>query len=136
LDEVGKLFKRVIAARLKTHLSSVGPDLGPDCQFGFRRSTVNAILRVRSLAEETVSHGGVTLTVSLDISNAFNTLPWECIRAALRYHEVPPYLKRVGDYLSDRWISYTGRYDVAHRREMERRVPQGSVLGPPVGPRL
>jgi len=52
---------------------------------------VDAILRVRSLAEEAVSRGGMALAVSLDISNVFNTLPWECIRAALQHHGVPPY---------------------------------------------
>lgn len=47
-----------------------------NCQFGFRegRSTVDAIQRVRSLSAGTVSRGGVVLVVSLDISNAFNTL--------------------------------------------------------------
>ncbi|KAJ8718887.1 hypothetical protein PYW07_016443 [Mythimna separata] len=51
LDEVGKLFKRVIADRLVGHLAQVGPDLA-DGQFGFRRgrSTVDAIMRVRRRA--------------------------------------------------------------------------------------
>jgi len=67
----------------------------------------------------------------LDISNAFNTLPWECISAVLRHHEVPWYLRRlIGEYLRDRKIAYTGRYAIVNEREMERGVPQGSVLGP------
>ncbi|XP_011332975.3 uncharacterized protein LOC105276783 [Ooceraea biroi] len=76
LDEAGKLLKRVIAARLSKHMSEVGPDLA-DSQLGFRggRSTVDAIRRVRSLSEEVTSRGGVVLAVSLDIVNAFNTLP-------------------------------------------------------------
>ncbi|CAK1582636.1 unnamed protein product [Parnassius mnemosyne] len=95
LDEAGKLFERIIADRLVSHLSREGPDLD-DNQFGFRRgrSTIDAITRVRALAEDTVSRGGVVLAVSLDISNAFNTLPWSCIREALNYHRVPPYLRR------------------------------------------
>ena len=92
---------------------------------------MDAVLRVRALAESATTRGGVALAVSLDIANAFNTLPWVCIRAALSYHRVPPYLRRiVADYLRDRWITYVGRYGVDHRREMERGVPQGSVLGP------
>jgi len=72
----------------------VGPDLN-DCQFGFRegRSTVDAILRVRALSHEAICRGGVALAVSLDIANAFNTLPWESIRRALGYHRVPPYMQ-------------------------------------------
>ncbi|KAL0891783.1 hypothetical protein ABMA27_015050 [Loxostege sticticalis] len=77
LDEVGKLLERIISVRLVQHLERVGPNLSPT-QFGFRaeRSTVDAILRVRELADAAVDSGGVLLAVSLDIANAFNTLPW------------------------------------------------------------
>ena len=131
LDEAGKLFERIIAARLVGHLCREGPDLD-DSQFGFRhgRSTVAAISRVRVLAEEAVSRGGVMLAVSLDISNAFNTLPWSCIREALRYHRVPSYLRHiVGAYLSERCVTYVGR-DGVYQHQMSCGVPQGSVLGP------
>ncbi|XP_073967380.1 uncharacterized protein [Choristoneura fumiferana] len=104
LDEVGKLFERIIASRLVKHMTDEGPDLA-DCQYGFRcgRSTVDAILRVKSLAEEAVSQGEVLLAVSLDIVNAFNTLPWETIHEALGFHRAPPYLCRiVRAYLSER----------------------------------
>ncbi|CAK1593609.1 unnamed protein product [Parnassius mnemosyne] len=131
LDEAGKLLERIVADRLVSHLWREGPDLDEN-QFGFRRgrSTIDAITRVRALAEETVSRGGVVLAVSLDISNAFNTLPWSCIREALNYHRVPPYLRRtIGAYLEERCVTYWGR-DGAGRRVMSCGVPQGSVLGP------
>jgi len=45
--------------------------------------------------------------VSLDISNAFNNLPWKCIKAVLCYHRVPRYLRHlIGDYIRDRCIMY------------------------------
>jgi len=71
LDEAGKLFERIIAARLQEHLSQVGPDLAKN-QFGFRkgRSTMDAIRRVRAFAEEATSRGGVAITVSPDIFNS------------------------------------------------------------------
>lgn len=58
LDEAGKLFERILAARLREHLSRSGPDLA-DCQFGFRegRSTIDAISRVKALSEEATSRG-------------------------------------------------------------------------------
>ncbi|CAK9820186.1 Putative 115 kDa protein in type-1 retrotransposable element R1DM [Anthophora quadrimaculata] len=132
LDEAGKLFERVLASRLVSHLSRVGPDLC-EAQYGFRRgrSTVDAIRRVRTLAEAAVSQGGVAIAISLDIVNAFNTLPWGAVREALQYHRVPPYLQRVlGAYLSDRWVEYTGRYGVRREKQVHCGVPQGSVLGP------
>ena len=132
LDEAEKILERVIAGRLVEHLDEVGPGLS-DNQFGFRagRSTIDAILRVKARSEEVVARGGVVLAISLDIANAFNTLPWACIREALVYHNVPPYLCRiVGAYLSDRYISYPGRGGLEERREMSCGVPQGSVLGP------
>jgi hypothetical protein len=133
LDEAGKLFERIIADRLSGHLGHVGPDLSGS-QFGFRRarSTVDAIMRVRSLSTQALSRReGVVLAVSLDIVNAFNSLPWWTIREALRHHRVPPCLMRViGAYLRARYITYPGRDGICHRRGVECGVPQGSVLGP------
>jgi hypothetical protein len=131
LDEVGKLFERIIAARLIRHMECEGPDLA-DCQFGFRRgrSTVDAIQRVKTMANEAVSQGEVVLAVSLDIANAFNSLPWDTIKEALRYHQVPLHLFRIiKSYLSERFITWPGQREWA-RREMRCGVPQGSVLGP------
>ncbi|CAB3235600.1 unnamed protein product [Arctia plantaginis] len=132
LDEAGKLFERVLSARIVRHLCEVGPDLS-DAQFGFRagRSTIDAVMRLRAVTEEAVSCGGVVLAVSLDIANAFNSLPFSCIREALRYHGVPEYLRRlVADYLEERTVMYEDRDGVLRRRAMSCGVPQGSVLGP------
>jgi hypothetical protein len=131
LDEVGKLFERVVVGRLVRHMKEVGPDLA-DNQFGFRsgRSTVDAILRVKHLAEEAAAQGETVLAVSLDIANAFNTLPWATIKEALLYHGVPRYLRRVVEaYLSERFVNFPGRHEWG-QRQMMCGVPQGSVLGP------
>lgn len=132
LDESGKLFERILAARISRHLREVGPDLA-NCQYGFRwgRSTIDAIQCVRDLSEEATSAGDVLLAVSLDIANAFNSLPFECIREALRFHTVPLYLQKViGDYLTGREVMYQAQDGSVHRRLMKCGVPQGSVLGP------
>jgi len=132
LDQKVKLLERIIAGRLVRHLEEVGPDLHGH-QFGFRRarSTVDAILCVRALTEQPVQEGGVVVGVSLDISNAFNSLPWDCIKGALQYHGVPPYLRRIlRAYLSDRWLEYRDNDMVPVARGVYRGVPQGSVLGP------
>jgi hypothetical protein len=77
LDELGKVLERVVAARMEVHMSRALPGL-QEGQYGFRRgrSTTDAIIRVRSLVEEAERRGWVALVVSLDIENAFNSLPW------------------------------------------------------------
>lgn len=77
------------------------------------------------------TQGGVVLAVSLDISNAFNFLPWSRIREAFKWHGVPQYLRNViGKYLRDRWVTYINQKGSICEGELHRGVPQGSVLGP------
>jgi len=112
LDEEAKLFERVIAGRLIRHLEQVGPDLH-ERQYGFRRgrSIVDAILHVRSLVslDSAVREGGVAVEVSLDITNAFNTLPWDRVGRALEEHEIPPYLRRIPGLSVGGWSMGTKR---------------------------
>jgi len=132
IDEEAKLFERILAGRLVDHLEERGPDLHQH-QFGFRRhrSTTDAILRVRASVEAAVRVGRVVICVSLDITNAFNTLPWDRIGGALRHHGVPLYLRRIlRDYFSGRYLEYRGNDGAPIEREVRRGVPQGSVLGP------
>lgn len=132
LDEAGKLFERVLAHRIIRHLAAMGPDLA-DCQYGFRhgRSTIDAVKYVKELSDEAVRCDDVLLAISLDIANAFNTLPFSVIEEALRYHGVPPYLRRVlGNYLRGRRVLYLNRYGRLVRKSVSCGVPQGSVLGP------
>jgi len=76
LDEEAKLFERVIAGRLVRHLEEAGPDLHVR-QYGFRkrRSTIDAVLGVRAYVEAAMQEGREVICISLDISNAFNSLP-------------------------------------------------------------
>jgi len=132
LDEEAKLLERVIAGRLVQHLEETGPDLH-ELQYGFRRnrSTTDAIRRVRSTADAAVREGRVVICVSLDISNAFNTLPWDRIGRALQHHGVPLYLRRIlRGYFAGRSLEYRGEDGAPIEREVRRGVPQGSVLGP------
>lgn len=134
LDKAGKLFERIIVNRFVHHLSCRSLDID-GAQHGFRvgLSTLSAIQRVRGYTDAEVSQGRVVLAVSLDISNAFNTLPWEKIRRALTTHGVPLYLRRVvGAYLQDRWITYRDERGSYCEVRIDRGVPQGSVLGLPL----
>lgn len=75
--------------------------------------------------------GGVLAAVSLDIANAFNTLPWGAIRGAMKQFRFPPYLQRiVRAYLSGRRLAYRDQDVVPYGGNVYCGVPQGSVLGP------
>jgi len=59
--------------------------------------------------EAAVQEGGVVIAVSLDISNAFNTLPWDRRGRALQHHRVPLYIRRVlRGYLTGRSLEFRG----------------------------
>lgn len=132
LDEVGKTFERLIASRLLEFMN--GSPLA-DCaelQFGFRkmRSTIDALQFVRKTVGEAVAGGRFVAAISLDIKNAFNSMPWSAIRRAIQRKGFPAYLTRIiSAYLSDRWICFPIR-NGPQRRRVCRGVPQGSVLGP------
>jgi hypothetical protein len=120
---VGKLLERVIAARPETYMRQREPGWHSS-QYGFRqgRSTIDAVKHARRSAQEMVTRQGVALAVSLDITNAFNTIPWDRIIEVLRYYRVPKYLVEViKTYLSDTWVEFSSK------RGMERRpVERGS----------
>ncbi|XP_018368779.1 PREDICTED: uncharacterized protein LOC108764875 [Trachymyrmex cornetzi] len=131
LSEAGKLLERVIVRRLQTFLDDTeGVANG---QYGFRRqrSTIDAIWCLRERVEQGTRDGGVVVAVSLDIANAFNSLPWPVIKRALGEKDVPGYIRNIlHDYLADRGLSYVNRRDRLVRKDMTCGVPQGSVLGP------
>lgn len=90
IDEICKLFERLLVNRIHRHLTSVGPDLSK-AQYGFRKgmSTLDAISRVRQTVEEITSQDGVAIAVSIDIKNAFNTIPWSAITIAMEWYSFP-----------------------------------------------
>jgi hypothetical protein len=96
LDEVVKLLKGVVTACLEAHMMRRVPGWH-DSQYGFRRGrlTVDAVGRVRSMVKDMITRQGVAIAVSLDIMNAFNSIPWARIVEAPRHYEVPAYLVRV-----------------------------------------
>ncbi|XP_011049569.1 PREDICTED: uncharacterized protein LOC105143178 [Acromyrmex echinatior] len=133
LDDAGKLLERVIAARIVRHLSRDGTNLSRG-QYGFREglSTIDAVRQVRALSEQMTAGGEVALAISLDIANAFNSIPWDRVVGAMRGHHLfPPYLVAIiEDYFRDRQLEFHNKTGLQQRRDMLCGVPQGSVLGP------
>lgn len=74
------------SARNVRHLCEV--DLS-DAQFRFREFNGRCHVVLEGRDRRGSGCGGVLLTVSSDIANTFNSLPFICIRKALHYHRVP-----------------------------------------------
>lgn len=132
LDELGKTFERIICKKINMWLHDNQCYALSDNQFGFveGRSTTDAICRVINTIEEAFSHDLFVVAISLDIENAFNSLPWTTIKQALKDKRVPDFLRRIIDsYLYNRSILYPTKEGL-ESRIIQSGVPQGSVLGP------
>lgn len=133
LNELGKLFERVIASRMEAWIQNNPIHDLVESQFGFRKmkSTCDALFYVQEYIQEATNYGDIVIAVSLDISNAFNSIKWKHIRAMLRDRQFPMYIRRIiNNYLCDRSIEYPTCEGTTHRRIVTSGVPQGSVLGP------
>ena len=132
LNDIGKLFERILVRRIGEHLDAAGGL--SDAQYGFRkhRSTVDATLAVRDFLGEVRQSNGYGVAVSLDVKNAFNSIPHGVVLAALERFGLPPYLLHVlRSYFQERYVSYHAKGDHdARMRPVLAGVPQGSVLGP------
>lgn len=133
INEVGKIFERLIVDRLHAYMKEHPRADYYDNQFGFRknRSTYDALARIQELTNEAVRRGGVAIAVSLDVANAFNSVPWPKIRRALKRKGFPNYLRRIIDaYLFERYITYRDNSGSIRYKPMTAGVPQGSIAGP------
>jgi len=70
--------------------------------------------------------------VTIDVKNAFNTVPWQLIDEALQRASVPEYLIGIlRSYMADRKLLFGGNRTANESSlPVTCGVPQGSVLGP------
>lgn len=135
LDTAGKVLEKLIKSRLKTAIQAAG-DLSPK-QYGFRvgMSTIDAILEVSEAVRRAEDHNHfsrrITLLVTLDVKNAFNSARWCDMLEALEHSfKVPKYLMRIlHDYLRNRMLLYDTE-EGQRSLEVTSGAAQGSILGP------
>ena len=124
LKEVGKILERIVANRITSHLSNIGPNIS-EKQFGFQtgRYTIDTIDMLANYAQlPAVTHGRVALAVSIDI---FNSLPWCRILITISRHSLHLYLKNIiRNYLPERAITYVIMEGHRTTRKVTEGVPQ------------
>ncbi|GAB1859779.1 Reverse transcriptase [Camponotus japonicus] len=109
ISELGKLLESVIDNRIHDWMDRHPESQLAKNQFGFRKntSTCDALLIVQEIVTEAKLNGEIVIGISLDITNAFNSIRWCNIRRALKEKQFPQYLRRIiDDYLSNREIEY------------------------------
>lgn len=133
LDDVGKILESLLVVRMQAHMAATAVELF-DKQFGFRggRSTDDALCLLHERIVSICNARRYAVAVSLKILNAFNTIGWETVTAALVRIGFPPYLQRIlGSYMSERVLLLCEDEGGAHLTSGDtHEVPQGSVLAP------
>ncbi|RLU15074.1 hypothetical protein DMN91_012961 [Ooceraea biroi] len=132
LNEIAKLMERVILHRIDTFIEERESKIS-DSQYGFikGKSTIDAITTVKKIVQEGTREGKFCLACSIDIKNAFNSIPWKGINRMMRNRGFPKYLiKLIESYLSNCELIWINEEGNVQYYSMEKGVPQGSILGP------
>lgn len=132
LDIVGKLYERILYARIEK--ISESPTGLRSQQYGFRkgRSTLDATTAVTDVASDRWLGGSKEFCtiITLDVKNAYNTARLSNILGAMRSMVISVYIPSViGNYFRDRVLWYVTEAD-PRSYQVSAGVPQGSVLGP------
>lgn len=126
LPTIGKVLDKLVGNRIMSNLERRGKI--NERQYGFRtgRSTIDACENLIGRIREARAEGRHTLVITLDMSNAFNSVLHKEVGKQMRELGVPRNLELLArDFLRGRSIVSGGV-----RREINRGCPQGSSLGP------
>ena len=129
---LSKIIERVVVARLKEHMSEHNMYEGMQSAYKAGHSTETALVRVTNDILTSMEKNQCVLIVLLDLSAAFDTVNHSKLLRVLQH--------RIGlggtaliwfdSYLRERTHAVAIRDSTAPSVELQRGVPQGSVLGP------
>lgn len=131
LPSISKLFERIIANRMITHIND--NSIFVDEQFGFRHghSTTHQLLRLTNIIKLNKSEGYSTGVALLDIEKAFDSVWHNGLIAKLHKFNFPLYLvKIIQSYLTGRTLQVSYQNCKSDQLPVKAGVPQGSILAP------
>jgi hypothetical protein len=131
LSTTGKLFEKVILKLVQRHIEET--DLLNASQFGFRarHSTTLHCMRLADHVTLNFNNNMSTAAVFLDIEKAFDTT-WHpgLLYKLSKLHFSNSLIKLIRSFLSNRKFRVSVEGEMSTPREIQARVPQGSVLSP------
>ena len=131
LSCLGKLFERIIQARLEYHLENT--NCLSETQFGFRkgRGTINCLLRLENTIKNALASNEIVGAVYIDLTSAFDTVWIKGLKFKLIRMGVRGRLYRIlCNFLENRKIYVMMNNKISTERLVRAGTPQGSVLSP------
>jgi hypothetical protein len=131
LDTIGKLFEKILLARILKEVSERG--LLRDEQFGFRpiHSTSLQLAHLVQRVSRNFGEKRLTGAVFLDVAKAFDTVWVDGLVYKLTVLNFPSYLVRIITYhLSGRTFEASFQTATSSRRGMRAGVAQGGIISP------
>jgi hypothetical protein len=131
LDTIGKLFEKILLARILHEVSERG--LMRDEQFGFRPRHSTSLQLARLVKKITRNYGEKRLTgaVFLDVAKAFDTVWIDGLPYKLTLLKFPSYIVHtITSYLRGRTFEASFQTATSSRRGRGAGVPQGGFISP------
>ena len=128
---IGKVFEKLVNARLKAHLEMRGAFGEDQCAYRKGHSTYDNLVRLVQDALAARSEKRHAAAVFLDVEGAFDKVNHNSLLLKLTLHKTPPMLLRLlSSFLADRTFSVRVGGEAGTPRTLRAGVPQGSILGP------